>query len=212
MNSSKDGTKDDVNLQNNLLLQHLKNLTAKKETVNSLKINGIFSSEKLFIRPIKACDETIYRHLFSDPEITKYTGGVVSEDQIAVCFEQSINELGAVPAQYLTWVIQEKDSEESIGILNVVLYEKPMHSAELGVMLTKDNHNQGYCSELLARFIEYFLIEKEISSLFCFSLDNNKAVTHILNKLSFTKIESAPFKKPLSDGCYWVINRGDLTN
>jgi RimJ/RimL family protein N-acetyltransferase len=212
MNSSTDGSKDELNLQSNLLLQHLKNLPRKKETAHSLKISGIFSSKNLFIRPIKDCDEPIYRHLFTDPEITKYTGGVVNEDQITTCFNKSISELSAVPIQYLTWVVQAKDSEESIGILNVVLHDKPMHSAELGVMFTKDYQNQGYCCELLERFIDYFLVEKEISSLFCFSLDNNKAVTHILSKLAFKKIEPAPFEKPLSDGCYWVIHRDELTD
>ena len=207
MNFSIHGSEDQLTLQKNLLLKYVDKLVIKKEAAHSLEMGGVFSSENLFIRQIKECDKPIYKQLFTDPEITKYTGEVINEDQITTCFNKSINELSAIPVQYITWVVQIKESGESIGILNLALHNNSIHSGELEIILTKDYQNRGYGSELLERFINYFLIDKGISLLFCFALNENEAASHILSKFTFKKIKENTFEKSKLDGCYWVLDR-----
>jgi RimJ/RimL family protein N-acetyltransferase len=207
MNFFIHGSKDKLILQNNLLLRHIDKLVKKREAAHSLEMGGVFSSENLFIRQINKCDKSIYKQLFTDPETTKYIGEVINEDQITTCFNKIISELSTIPVQYITWVVQIKESGESIGILNLALHNNSINSAELEIMLTKDHQNRGYGSELLERFINYFLIDKGISLLFCFALHNNEPVAHILSKFTFKKIKEDTFEKSKLDGCYWVLDR-----
>lgn len=203
MNSSIDGTKDETILQKKLLLQPLKK--SSNENIDTKNLVETFSSQNLVMKPIEENDKALYKDIFSDPDITKYTGGVLNEDQLTLCFTKSISELRVTPIGYITWVVQIKESKESIGILNLILHHDAMSSAEFGIMFTKAFHNKGFCCELLERFIKFCFTEMNIASLFSFTMDDNKPVSHILHKLDFEKQRVSPFEKPSVHGSYWGI-------
>jgi RimJ/RimL family protein N-acetyltransferase len=166
-----------------------------------------FDSKLLAIRPIRTEDENLYIDLFINEKVTTYTGGVLSYAQAKKAFHNSVNALTKLPIEYLTFVVTSKSSQTSIGILTLVWHNKQSDFAEFGVMFTLNNHNKGYCFELLNVFIARCFDQYKLTTLYSFTLAGNLPAQHILKKASFIKSASIPYKAIDLDGDYWALNK-----
>jgi len=206
MNSSIDGTKDEVILQQNLFTSPCYESQSKR-MISAGNAMSHLSTENLLLRPIEPADKALYRDIFSDPEVTRYTGGAVIGERLNLGFNQSVEALKASPINYITWVVRTKKPEVGIGILNLTLHDRPCATAELGIMFKKAYQNKGFCCELLAMMVAYCFNQINLTSLYCFTMDDNKAVSHVLQKLNFEQLTVSPYEQPTSGGSYWGICR-----
>jgi RimJ/RimL family protein N-acetyltransferase len=210
MTNSIDGSIDEFYSTRNAVSQYFFPLLHTQTYPNQFSEQHNFSSEQLLIRPLEYRDSALYEELFTDQEITQYTGGIYSTKQVKVNFINSLKALKKQPIQYLTWVIETKYSQKSIGIATLIWPTEQSRCAEFGIMLNRNNHNQGYCCELVARLIQHCFAQYQLTSLYSFTLLNNHIAQHILKKFSFLQSERGILPPPSNQGIYWKLTRDNL--
>jgi len=210
MTNSIDGSIDEFYSQRNDVQQYFLPLLHTQVHNNQSLKQHCFTSKQLLIRPLEKKDAILYEELFTDQEVTQYTGGIFSKKQVKTNFINSLKALEKQPIQYLTWIIETKVSHASIGIATLIWPTEQSNSAELGIMFSRKNHNQGYCCELVARLIQHCFTKYQLTSLYSFTLLNNHIAQHILKKFSFLKCEQGILPPPSNQGMYWKLTRDNL--
>jgi len=198
-----DGSIDKLTSSRKALLQCFYQVLLSRTYDSEDKVKHHFSSDRLLIRPLQFQDKTFYIGLFTNKKVTKYTGGLFTNQQTRRNFINSLKALSVIPIQYLTWVVKSKDSGDYIGIITLIWHENKKQLAEFGIMFTPHKHNQGYCCELTESLINHCFKILQLSTLYSFTLNKNLTAQHILKKFKFTETKKVPFSQPAMNGFYW---------
>ncbi|MFT5758013.1 MAG: ribosomal-protein-alanine N-acetyltransferase, partial [Alteromonadaceae bacterium] len=164
MKNTRDGSADKLSLPRTMLLQCFYQLIITRPLPDYIEKHQ-FSSKRLLMKPIQYQDKNFYTELFTNENVTKYTGGVFTKQQVNKNFVNTLKALSAKPLQYLTWLVKEKSENDTIGIITLIWHNQQKQLAEFGVMLNAKNQNQGYCSELTQSFILYCFTTLKLPSL-----------------------------------------------
>jgi len=214
MKNSIDGSIEDLTLSSTTLLQSFNQLMHPRPFTPDWKETHQFSSERLLMSPLRYEDRKFYTELFTNQEVTKYTGGVLSNKQAEQNFINVLKALSVKPIKYFTWLVKEKNDKDTIGIITLIWHSHEKQQAEFGIMFTPKKHQQGYCCELIESFISYCFTTLQLLYLYSFTVHDNEVAQHILKKSNFTKIGKIPFKKHSLEGLYWqnTNNLSDTSN
>ena len=80
------------------------------------------------------------------------------------------------------WVVELKDTNELIGSISVVHYDKKNSIAEIGYCYGSKFWGKGYASEALRKVIEYLLLEEEIYIVEAKHISGNPASGKVMQK------------------------------
>ncbi len=105
----------------------------------------------------------------------------------------------------LTWVIEEKSSQEVIGVVSASNKELNNKTSEIGFSLGTNFQGKGYASEALSKIINYLLFEGDLSVVKggCYSYNSKSAHTML-------KIGMKEQKSNDSNIRYFAITKEDL--
>ncbi|HJW45841.1 MAG TPA: GNAT family N-acetyltransferase, partial [Lysobacter sp.] len=87
---------------------------------------------RLHLRPLGAEDETLYCHMYTDPELMRYVGAPLSADAAQRSFRLACRGDRNRPRRWMLWVISDIVTRAEIGLAGLVGDDR---SAEIGAML-----------------------------------------------------------------------------
>lgn len=175
--------------------------------INASLLEEQISSNRLVMRPIIARDIQHYQQIFSEPQTTQFTGGLLTEEEIDCNFNNCLAALKKRPIQYLTFVVERKTKISVIGIATLVWQQGNINTVELGVMLNQQSQGQGYCVELVNALLSQCFERYQIETVISFTLLDNIHAQHALKKLGFFKSSEKSVSKDNMMGIYWALTK-----
>ena len=114
----------------------------------------ILTTDRLVLRKLRKEDtEAVFNNWASDPEVTKYVTWLPHEniETTKMVVDMWIKEENN--PKTIRFVITTKDSDEPIGMIDVVDYYDG--APEIGYSLSRKHWNKGYMSEACKAFVNY---------------------------------------------------------
>ncbi len=144
---------------------------------------------RLLIRPFEKTDEDIaaIHKLFSDPEVVKYIGGVLS-DTIEKTIERVVRWIGFQEQYgYSCWAVIEKSSGDVIGDCGLFPLENKGPEVELGYDFRRDCWGKGYATEAARACLDYGFNELKLDYIIAVVFPENIASRRVLEKCGMTQ-------------------------
>ncbi|MCG9714579.1 GNAT family N-acetyltransferase [Shewanella insulae] len=150
-----------------------------------------FTSERLTMRPISEADKALYRRLYCDEKIMRNICQPFTETEADKAFETSLKAtLKALqhpdtPPSYMLWVIVEKVSGLTTGVIGLNWDKTQRDLAEIGIMMLPKAQGKLLADEAVIALIKHSKKTLQLSEIkACFSI-KNLATKRIVKKLGF---------------------------
>ena len=110
-------------------------------------------TERLDIRPLSECDETLFCELFTDADTMRYIGPQLSPDRAARSFRAALVLTRRRPAARLFFTVALRNAGRKIGICSIQQIDPIRRRAEAGVVLKSFARAQGFARQILAALV-----------------------------------------------------------
>lgn len=165
-----------------------------------------FETRRLLIRPLRAEDSTFYCTCYTDRRLMQHIGEPLKPETALRNFNNVLSARTTARLPQYTWVIQEKTSQASIGLLGLAFgqsMQEPMY-AELGHIMLADYQNRGYTTEAINQMMDIAFGATQLEQILVNHANANSAVIRILERLCFLRESDNADKLPT---CRWVLSR-----
>jgi len=186
-------------------------------------MNLVLCSERLTLTPFAASDLALAIEMFTDPDVRKYAGGVMTEDEIrgqmsnwlkrgsdgcigiwSIANRANGEKLGS--AALLPIPIEEDDTDFSL----LVSGQMPDGDLEIGYFLKQSAWGKGYATEACKRLLQMVFEETPLNEVVATFDDGNTASRHVLRKAGF--LDRGIRRCYGEDGPDYRITRDEWTN
>ena len=104
-------------------------------------------TERLDLRPLSECDETLFCELFTDADTMRYIGPEMSPDRASRSFRMAVALTRRRKRLFFTVAL--RSAQRKIGICSIQQIDPIRRRAEAGVVLKSFARAQGYAREIL---------------------------------------------------------------
>ncbi len=158
-------------------------------------MNPVLYTDRLTLTPFDMSDLDIAVELFTDPEVLRFTGGVMEEEEVGREFPRWIRRGGN--GCIGVWCVTKSDSGEKLGtgaLLPMPVEEDdtdwdllipgymPDNDIEVGYFLKKSAWGQGYATEVCSRLLKVAFEEMPLSEVVASYDEGNNASRNVLLK------------------------------
>lgn len=109
------------------------------------------------------------------------------------------------------WAIEEKESNELIGNINLNYYDEFNNNIKLGYFIFDNYRNKGYATEAVLEVINFAFKKAKIHRITATAISTNEASNRVLIKTGF-KLEGTRKEDSRIDGKYYDSNIYGLIN
>ena len=173
-------------------------LDFNKLITHYLLMNLVLHSERLTLAPFDAADVDLAIEMFTDPDVLKFAGGVVEEDEIRTEMSNWTKRGGN--GCIGIWCISDRSSGEKFG--SVALLPMPVEEddtdfslvmpgqipdgdIEIGYFLKQSAWGEGYATEAGRRLLRMALEESRLTEVVATFEFGNAASRNVLKKIGF---------------------------
>ena len=152
--------------------------------LEKLKIN----TQRLTIRNLEMTDLVNFHVYRSNPDVTKYQGFDVMDEQQARGFiEKQKDKLFGKPGEWVQYAIEKTDEAKLIGDCAIKLDEHEPRIAHIGVTLNPDYQKKGFGKEVLHGIVSWLFETKNVHRITETVDIKNANSIHLLESLGFKK-------------------------
>jgi len=183
-------------------------------------MNLLIQSKRLTLTPFDISDVDLAIKMFTDPEVSKYTGGAMEECEIR---SEMLNWIKRGSNGVIgIWCISDRCSGEKLGTVALLPMpvekdntdfslvkrgQMPDGDVEIGYFLKRTAWGKGYATEACKRLLQAAFEESPLTGIVATFDKGNSASRHVLKKAGFvdrgTKLSYG------SEGPYYRIDRYD---
>lgn len=147
----------------------------------------LITSKRLTIRNLKEEDLANFYHYRSDPEVTRYQGfDVFDEQQCREFIDSQKEKLFGKPGEWVQYGIEKSDTRRLIGDCAIHLTSDP-RIAHVGITLSREEWRKGYAKEALLAIMKFLFEEQEVRRI--------QETADARNVSSIALLESCGFRK-----------------
>lgn len=146
-----------------------------------------FTTERLYIRPIRIEDkESIFKYR-SDPDANKYQGWIPKTIEGVSAFIKKTATTPDVPGTWFQLVILQKTSNQIIGDIGIHFLSSDTNQVEIGFTLDRGFQGLGFATESLRKTIDHIFFElKKHRIVSSIDPENTKSIK-LIERLGFRK-------------------------
>lgn len=148
--------------------------------------NNIFT-KRLILRKAQLNDAADLFPMRSDPEVMRYIPRPLAKniEDVEALLTMIIGfwETG----ERLNWMMENKATGKAIGMVGFVEILKEHNRAELGYMLDKSYHRQGYMTEAISAIVNHGFNTMGLHTIFAIVDEENKPSMAILEQAGFNQ-------------------------
>lgn len=165
-----------------------------------------FETARLLMRPLQPEDKSFYCTCYTDPVLMQHIGKPLSHEAASRSFSVALKIATEIPIRRYTWVMQEKQSNASIGLLALIVGKTKAEpfNAELGNIMLTAFQNQGFTVEALSQLVDLVFSTTRLNGLLANHEIQNSAVNRVMKKLGFSNDMS--ISPEISERC-WILSR-----
>jgi RimJ/RimL family protein N-acetyltransferase len=165
-----------------------------------------FETLRLLMRPLYPEDQAFYCACYTDPILMQHIGDPLSLEAALRGFNLTLRTSSAFPVRNYTWVMQEKISGDSVGLLAMYCDQaKPEPAtATLGTIMLSQFQNRGFTAEALKELANIVFGKTSLDALFIKHKIGNNAVGGVTRKLGYVVDINNP---DISTTCLWILRR-----
>ncbi len=149
------------------------------------------TTERLVLRPLIEADRWLFHQLYSDPKVMRNTAPPFSPERIDKMFDNTLTLMAKKQPVGLVWVIKEKDTQQSIGIICLYDIDYQSGCCRIGLMLLRLANGKLYPEEALARVTSYCFFDMGLENVFGEFTNKNFAAKRYARKLGYKFVESS---------------------
>lgn len=144
-------------------------------------------SQRLVMKEVPMECRNRFFEIFSDKEVLRYTDrSLISNLDEAIVYLKNCQER-ADEKQHFFLGIFLKTNQKLIGILSLYHIDLKHAFASLGILLAKEYWRQGYMTEALHRFMDFYFNELNFRRLEAQTFVDNISAVKFFEKLNFTR-------------------------
>lgn len=155
-------------------------------------------TSRLLLRPLEPDDVDLGIEMFTDPDVVRYVGGLLSAEKIRSEMPNYLKRCGE--GCIGIWCAIERSSAEKIGtgaLLPMPIYEDdtnwdlvegpaiPEAEIEMGYILKSAAWGKGYATEICKRLLAFAFVETPLPDVVACIDDDNHKSRHVLAKCGF---------------------------
>lgn len=148
--------------------------------------NAFLESDRLFLRWFIPEDFELSRHLDIDPEVKKYIGPTLGEDEILVRFNKALI-YGKAKLGLGKWMAVEKETGDAIGWF-VLNFADKTASVEIGYRLKESSWGKGYATEMSRVLLHHAYETCHLDKVIGLTHQDNIASQQVLRKIGLQYI------------------------
>ncbi|MCF6434462.1 MULTISPECIES: GNAT family N-acetyltransferase [Pseudoalteromonas] len=148
----------------------------------------MIETPRLRLRLMREHDWPLFVKLHTNERVLEWVSDTMSEAEIHAKFQQRCEENESwhkERSQWLTLVIECKETCELVGLHGFLAMWHPYQQAELGFMILPEFQGVGYAKESTAAVIDFTLIECGFHKLIATVSEGNEASFGLLTALGF---------------------------
>ena len=140
------------------------------------------------MKPLGPEDRELYCYCYTDPDLMKLIAAPLKMDAASRSFDAALRLNSSLPVRRRDWVMVEKESGSSIGLLSLVgCKTKPEAiNADLGAIILDEFQGRGYSLEGTGALVDAAFHVSHINSVHTYHLAENAAVGRVMAKLGFS--------------------------
>lgn len=181
-------------------------------------MDSVLYSKRLALTPFDMSDVDLAIETFTDPDVRRFTGGVMEEGEIRKEMSNWIRRGGN--GCIGVWCIRNRDSDAKLGTtallpmpvetnktdyMLVVPGQMPDGDVEIGFFLKKSAWGNGYATEAAKRLLQMAFEESPLAEIVATFDDGNTASRNVLEKAGF--VDRGRRRCYGVDGAYYRITR-----
>ncbi|QYJ86993.1 GNAT family N-acetyltransferase [Shewanella mesophila] len=143
------------------------------------------------MRPIAETDRELYRHLYCNERVMRHISQPFSQTQADKAFETSLKAMTRalqhpnIPPSYMLWIIANKTSGVTMGVIGLNWNKATPNSAEIGIMMIPKAQGKQLADEAVTALIEHSKKSLNITEIKASFSTKNLATKRIVKKLGF---------------------------
>ncbi|WP_105169496.1 GNAT family N-acetyltransferase [Pseudoalteromonas sp. T1lg23B] len=148
----------------------------------------MIETPRLVLRLMTEQDWPLFLKLHSEESVIRWVSDVMEQEDIFAKFQQRCHEQGAwckEQKQWLTLVIECKETGTAIGLHGFFAMWHPYRQAEIGFMILPEFQGMGYAKESTVALIKFTLLECGFHKLIATVSEGNEASFGLLTSLGF---------------------------
>ncbi|WP_460713234.1 GNAT family N-acetyltransferase [Lysobacter terrae] len=164
---------------------------------------AILDTPRLRLRPMAECDEAMFCHLYTDPDVMQRILPPLTAEAAAQSFRRACGHNAKAAPGHRFWAIDDKASGEAIGMAALL---RNGDDAELGVMLRNGWWNRGISSEAFVPLIDHGFLGMGLTLIHAERPDDDHAliIDRLLARFGFVR---APERATAPTQARWELPR-----
>jgi RimJ/RimL family protein N-acetyltransferase len=153
------------------------------------------------MRALRAEDEPLYTHLYTDNETMRFIGAPLSAERASASFRSALAGMARTPIERLFLTVMEQASSSDVGICSLQNFDPQRRSVQAGIMFTAAARAQGYSKESFIGLIPKVFAELPVDELWVQFAAEHLAVERAVTSVGFErrrpdKLQHAPQSDP----------------
>ena len=159
------------------------------------------------MRALRAEDESLYTHLYTDAETMRFIGAPLSTARAAVSFRSALAGMARTPIERLFLAVVERASSRAVGICSLQNFDPQRRSVQAGIMFIAAARARGYSKEGFIGLISQVFAEFPVDELWVQFAADHVAVQRAVTSVGFERRHTdAPQNEP-EQLSLWVVRR-----
>ncbi|MBW8189825.1 GNAT family N-acetyltransferase [Neiella marina] len=159
------------------------------------------ASERLRLIPLDESHLNVFQQLYGNDKVMRNIAPPLDEEGCDKLFNKTLQ--ACQSGKIITWVIIEKSSQNSIGIIGLYQICAAKKQAHIGLMLLPSANGRLYPEEVMAAVMDYGFGKLSLKAIDAEFKISNLATKRFLKKLGFVEQEAAQKEKGESSmQCY----------
>lgn len=144
-----------------------------------------FDTQRLHVRPMCEGDQALFCDLYCDPQSMRLIGTPLSREAASRLFRQILGMQQAQPMRCLSLVIEAPPPGLAIGLVGCPGFDPCAERVEIGLMLRRLAHGNGYPREVLVAFVRRLFTVLPLGEVWAQYPAANKAADRAVRNIGF---------------------------
>jgi RimJ/RimL family protein N-acetyltransferase len=166
-----------------------------------------FDTERLRMRHLVENDEALYCDLYTDPDTMRYIGEPMSPERAARSFRKALAWSRQQPDEPQFFAIQEKATQQAIGLCAIQPFDADTRKVEIGMMLKPEARKQGYATEGLAALVTTAFSALPTEAVWVQYSPEHTAAERLVISVGFAQCADGEIGTVRGAKCVWSVGR-----
>lgn len=170
----------------------------------------MLTCENISIRKLNKDDKVLYQALYADQRLMTFIGDVLDAESAAKYYHLTLKYMAMTPPFMILYVICEKKSDESIGVIGLRWNQKQPDAVEIGVIIKFDKQRRGYAHKAKELVMYHAFKQLGINTIIAQCDEANTAANNANKKLGFRRVDRFIDEQRQVPIIKWQMNKEDL--